>query len=287
MTVAIGGEHHVQPYIVSVFLDLDASFSLVVFQMEQSAMKDVEEDLDRIDLDSIKLEAIIQLKVWQKKMLAVIDRTYKSRLHEIDSIASNRANEIREKHEQWQHVDTNDANVMRQFKRDVDVLKSDIAFYEMIPENLQRRIERTIVIRSDGEQDDAELVDEDDDDDDDQYDDETVVIGMDKSEARHRNRVTVVVAAAPPSNATNTESRVSRVLNSQPVQRALAASLVRTLTQMTTVAAASTTTVAATTMAKTALIATACGIGTVAYGVGRVALGTTQRIWSFVVSSDE
>ena len=250
--------------------------------MEQSAMHEVEEDLDRIDPDSIKLEAIIRLKVWQKKMLALIDKTYKSRLHEIDSISSNRTNEIREKQEQLHHVNANDANMVHQFKRDIDVLKSDIAVYEMIPENLQRRIERTIVIRSDGEQDDAELID-----DDDEEDDEPVIIDIDKSEARHGERVTVVMAASPPSSATHTESRVSRVFNSQPIQRALAASLVRTLTQITTVAAASTTTVAATTMAKTALIATACGLGTVAYGVGRVALGTTQRVWAFVVSSDD
>ena len=254
------------------------------FQMEQSAMHEVEEDLDRIDPDSIKLEAIIQLKVWQKKMLALIDKTYKSRLHEIDSIASNRTNEIREKQTQVQHVNANDANTVRQFKRDIDVLKSDIGVFELIPENLQRRIERTIVIRSDGEQDDAELVDDDDEEED---DDEPVIIDIDKSENRRGERVTVVMAASPSSSATNTESRVSRVLNSQPVQRALAASLVRTLTQMTTVAAASTTTVAATTMAKTALIATACGIGTVAYGVGRVAVGTTQRIWTFAFSSDD
>lgn len=245
-------------------------------------MNEVEEALDRIDLDSIKLEATIQLKVWQKKMLALIDTTYKSRLHEIDSIASNRTNEIREKQQQLHHVNANDANAVRQFERDIDVLKSNIAVHEMIPENLQRRLERTIVIRSDDGQDDAELVG-----DDAEEDDEPVIIDIDQSDGKHGERVMVVIAASPPWSATNTESRVSRVFNSQPVQRALAASLVRTLTQMTTVAAASTTTVAATTMAKTALIATACGIGTVAYGVGRVAVGTTQRIWSFVVSSDD
>jgi len=128
------------------------------------------------------------------------------------------------------------------------------------------------------------MIDDFDDDDDDDDDDEPVIVDIDRHEARTGNQVVIAPQQSP---ATNEEGRVSRVLNSQPVQHALAVGLVKTITQFGTIAATSTTTVAATTVAKTAIIATVCAVGTVAYGVGRIALGTTRKVWSLFVSSDE
>jgi hypothetical protein len=247
--------------------------------MEQSILAEVKDDLDHIDVDSLKFDAIIQLKAWQKKMHASVDRTYKNRLDEINGIASNRANEINDRRNRMQHFDRNDQHLVQQFKNQVDALKSDITVVESIPESFDRRIERTIRIHCPTEQHDDDVFEEEDDDD------EPVIVDFERDHARTGDRVTVVVAAASPT--TQPEGRVARVFNSQPVQHALAVSLVKTMAQMGTVVAASTTTAAATSMAKTAVIATACGIGTVAYGVGRITIGTTRKIYSLVFSSDE
>lgn len=250
--------------------------------MEQTILTEVEDDLDHIDVDSLKFDAIIQLKAWQKKMHASVDRTYKNRLDEINGIASNRTNEINDRRNRMQKFDRNDQHLVQQFKNEVNALKSDIGVLESIPESFDRRIERTIRIQYTDEQQDDDVFDDEAEDDD-----EPVIVDFEKDHAHTGNRVTVLVAAAPATGTTHTEGRVARVFNSQPVQHALAVSLVKTLAQMGTIAAASTTTAAATSMAKTAVVATACGIGAVAYGVGKIAVGTTRKIYSLVVSSDE
>lgn len=223
-----------------------------------------QEELEQIDVDSIKFDAILQLKIWQKKMHEMIDQTYQHRLHEINAIASDRLERIENIH---QHDD-------EQIHREIEQLKSNIRVIESIPENFAKRIERTIRI------DDEEMIEVDAEDDD----DEPVIVDIDRDETPHQDRVTVIFAAQP---AVPRESTASKVFNSQPVQHAIGVTLVKALTHVGTVAAASTTTVAATTMAKTAVIAAACGVGTVAYGVGRIAMGTTRKIWSLVVSSDD
>jgi len=76
--------------------------------MEENFHSDLEYELNQIDVDSIKLDAIIQLKTWQKKMYSLIDKTYKKRLHEIDSIATNLTNEIQEKQNQIQNIQIHD-----------------------------------------------------------------------------------------------------------------------------------------------------------------------------------
>jgi hypothetical protein len=243
--------------------------------MEKNFHSELEDELNQIDVDSIKFDAIIQLKTWQKKMYSLIDRTYKNRLNEIDSMAKNQTNEIREKQNQIENLQIHDQKTFRRLKNDIDLLKSNIQIDQSIPENFDHRIERTIRV-SRGEA--AEMIDDDDDDD------EPVIVEIDRPETRANNQV-VLVAAAP--SVKNDEGRVSKVFNSQPVQKALAVGLVKAVTQMGTIAATSTATVAATTMAKTAIIATVCGVGTVAYGVGRITMGTTRKVWSLVFSSEE
>jgi len=257
--------------------------------MEQNIFSELEDELNHIDVDSIKLDAIIQLKTWQKKMYSLIDKTYKNRMHEIDSITTNLTNEIKEKQDQIENLQIHDKKVFRQLKNDIDLLKSNIKIDESIPENLERRIERTVRVSREEENHDEELVDVDDEDEDDEDedDDEPVIVDIDRHDVRVGDQVVLVVAAPQQSSARHGEGQVSRVLNSEPVQRAIAAGLVKTLTQMGLIAATSTTTVAATTMAKTAIVATVCGVGTVAYGVGKIAMGTTRKVWSLVVSSDE
>ena len=250
--------------------------------MEQCSLAEIEDDLDHIDVDSMKLDAVIQLKGWQKKMHALVDQTYRSRLEEINGIASDRVGEIKDYRKRIQKVDRHDQQLVQQLKAEVEALKSDIAVLESIPENFNHRIERTVQIQSDAEQEDNDVFEEEDDDDD-----APVIVDFERDYGHHGDRVTVLVAAAPPSATPQPEGRVARMFNSQPVQHALAVSLVKAMAQMGTIAATSTTTVAATTMAKTAVIATACGIGTVAYGVGRIAMGTTRKIYSLVVSSEE
>jgi hypothetical protein len=246
--------------------------------MEQNSISELKSELNHIDVDSIKLDAIIQLKTWQKKMYALVDKTYTKRMHEIDSIASNKTNDIKEKQNQIENLNIKDDDSLHQLINDIDVLKSNIIIDESIPDNFGHRIERTIQILYDDDDEDQEIIDEDED--------EPVIIDIDRHEGRAGDQVIMVVSAPQQSPATH-EGRVSKVLNSQPVQHAIAVSLVKTLTHMSTIAATSTATVAATTMAKTALIATACGIGTVAYGAGRIAVGTTRKVWSLVFSSED
>jgi len=254
--------------------------------MAKNILSELEEELNHIDIDSIKLDAIIQLKTWQKKMYSLINKTYKNRLHEIDSISANLANEIKEKQNQIENVQIRDRKTLIQLKNDIGLLKSNIKINESIPENFQHRIERTIHVSRETENQDEEIIDDDDDDDVDD-DDEPVIIDIDRHEFQAGDKVVLVAPSPEQSSMKHEEGRVSKVFNSQPVQHALAVGLVKTLAQMGTIAATSTTTAAATTMAKTAMIATICGVGTVAYGVGRIAMGTTRKVWSLVVSSDE
>ncbi|CAF1477197.1 unnamed protein product [Rotaria sordida] len=254
--------------------------------MEQISILELEEELNHIDVDSIKLDAIIQLKTWQKKMYSLIDKTYKDRMNEIDSITSNITNEIKEKQNQINNLPTNNKNILHQLKHDINLLKSNpININESIPENFSHRIQRTICISSNDENQDEEIIDSDDDDDDD--DDEPVIVDIDRYETHVGNQVVMVVASPQQSSIKNEEGRISKIFNSQPIQHAISVGLVKTLANMGTIAATSTTTAAATTMAKTVVIATACGIGTVAYGVGKIALGTTRKAWSLIVSSEE
>jgi hypothetical protein len=252
--------------------------------MEQNLLSELEDELNHIDVESIKLDAIIQLRTWQKKMYSLIDKTYKNRLSEIDSITINLTNEIKEKQNQIENHQIHDQKILRQLKNDINLLKSNIQINESIPENLENRIERTVrVSRQEETEDDEVFIDDDED--------EPVIVDIDQHEVQVGDQLVLVIASPEQSPVKKEEGRVSKVLNSEPVQRAIAASLARAITQMgTTVAtsaATSTATVAATTMAKTAIIATVCGVGTVAYGVGKLAMGTTRKVWSLVVSSDE
>ncbi len=269
-------------FIPSIVVFFTLTNNSSIFQMEKNLTSELEDELNHIDVDSIKLDAIIQLKTWQKKMYSLINKTYTNRMHEIDSIASNITNEIKEKQNQIQTCNANDQKTLHQLKNDVELLKSNIIIHESIPDNFDQRIERSIRVLRNDENHDEEFIDDDDDDDD-----EPVIVDIDRHEARAGNQVVVVVAAPQQSSAANQEGRVSKIFNSQPVQHALAVGLAKTFANMGTIAVTSTTTVAATTMAKTALIATVCGVGTVAYGVGKIAMGTTRKVWSIVFSSDE
>jgi hypothetical protein len=192
--------------------------------MENKLIFELDQQLTNFNIDNNKSDAIIQLKIWQKKMFTLIEKIYLNRLNEIDQ------------------------------------LKSNIIVDQIIPENFHHLIERTIRVKRDDDDDDFVIID--------------------KNEDKFGDQVIVVLSAPP------TETRVSKIFNSEPVQQVLAVGLAQTLTHMGTIAATSTTTIAATTMAKTALLTTACGLGTIACGMGRMAMGTTKKICSLVVSSD-
>lgn len=232
----------------------------------------VQEDFEQIDIDSIKFEAIFQLKTWQKKMHDLVDQTYQNRLHEINAIAADRL-------ERMQNIDLHDEEHHEQIYQEVEQLKSNIRVIESIPENFSKRIERTVRIDDEEE----EMVAVDAEDVDEVIDDEPVIVDIGHDQMKHEDRITVVFAN-PPSQR---ESTASKVLNYQPVQHVIGVTLARALTHVGTIAATSTTTAAATTMAKTVVIAAACGVGTVAYGVGKIAIGTTKKVWSLVASSDD
>jgi hypothetical protein len=57
--------------------------------MENKFIFDLEQQLTNIDIDSIKLDAIIQLKTWEKNMFSLIEKIYSSRLNEIDEFKTN------------------------------------------------------------------------------------------------------------------------------------------------------------------------------------------------------
>ena len=197
------------------------------------------------DLEGAKLDAVIQLKIWQKKMLALVNNVYANRLQEIDQLAIN----LSEENEETPST-------------------SSIIVHQTIPENFHNLIERTIWIKTD-------------EDDQTDTDDDLVIIDIDTGEERTGEKVLVVL---PPTD--QSEGRVSKILHSEPIQQAIAATLVKTLTHVGTLAATSATTAAATTMAKTAVISTACGLGTMAVGMGKIAIVTTQKVWSLLTSSN-
>jgi hypothetical protein len=220
--------------------------------MENKLIFDLEQQLDDIDIDSMKLDAVIRLKTWQKKMFLLVEKIYSIRLNEIDEIAFNLINEIKEKQNQLEQ--TNDKITLLKLQHEIEQLKSEIIVDQRIPENFHHLIERTIRVQRDEDDDDLVIIDIED------------KIG---------EQVLIIL---PP---TNSESRVSKILHSEPVQQALAVTLTNTLTHMGTLAATST----ATTLAKTALITTASGLGTMAFGMGKIAMSTTQKVWSLMTSS--
>ena len=226
------------------------------------------EDLEKIDVDGLKFDAIFQLKTWHKKMHALIDETYQKRLQQINGIAADRLERI-------ENIDLENGDHLEE---EIDQLKSSICVIESIPDNFGKRIDRTIRI------DDDEMVRVDADDEFEDDDDEPVIVDIADGQMKHEDRLTVVFATQPAAPA---QSVASKVFNSQPVQHAIGVTLARALTNVGTIAATTTTTAAATTMAKTVVIAAACGVGTVAYGVGRIAVGTSKKLWSLVASSDE
>ena len=244
--------------------------------MEQNCISELDEELNHIDVNSIKLDAIIQLKTWQKKMYSLIEQTYRNRMYEIDSLSSDITNEIKEKQNQIRNLQTDDQTNRLQLKHDIDALKSNIIIHETIPENFHYRIERTVRVSRHDDDQNEEIID-----------DEPVLVNIDSDEMQVENRIPSTVSVSRQSSMTNGEGQILKVLNSPPVQHGLATGLTKTFVHIGTVAATSTTTVAATTMAKTALIATACGVGTLVYGVGKVTMGTTRKLWSLVASSDE
>ena len=235
--------------------------------MEQNFRSELSEELHEVDVESLKLDTVIQLRAWQKHMYALVDRTYKARLNDIDTIADQWTNEIEEKQKQIKNAKITDRKSYMQLKHDVDLLKSKIRVVESVPENLQTRIDKSVCVSREGNTEDEPIL-VDFDDDDEQME---MMENEDEEVPAHHEE----------------EGRVSKILHSEPVQRSIVTGVAKAIAQIGVVTATSTTTVAATTMAKTAIFATVCGVGTVAYGVGRIAFGTTRRIWSWAVSSDE
>lgn len=237
--------------------------------MEQNFRSELSEELHEIDVESLKLDTVIQLRAWQKHMYALVDRTYKARLNDIDTIADQWTNEIEDTQKQIKNSKITDRKSYMQLKHDVDLLKSKIRVIESMPENLQTRIDQTVRVARETKTDDEPVLVDFDDDDNEQM--EMMEDADDEEAPEHHEE----------------QGRVSKIFHSEPVQRSIATGVVKAIAQIGVVTATSTTTVAATTMAKTAIIATVCGVGTVAYGVGKIAFGTTRRVWSWAVSSDE
>ncbi|UJR21869.1 hypothetical protein I4U23_024942 [Adineta vaga] len=205
--------------------------------MEKKFMFELDEQLKKFDIDSQKLDAILQLKVWQKKMLILIEKIYLNRLIDIDTVALDINAAIKEKQIELKHIHENDTHHLLKLQHQIDEIKANI-----------------IIEHSSTTEDIAE------DDDDDDF----VIIDTHKRDDKTGEQVYVIL----PSSKNNSENRVSKLLTSEPVQQALAVGIAKTLTHMGTIAATSTTTIAATTMAKAALLTTVYGIGTMAYGLG-------------------
>ncbi|CAF0937255.1 unnamed protein product [Adineta ricciae] len=235
--------------------------------MENKLLLDLNEQLKSIDVDSKRLDAIIQLKAWQKKMTSLIEQIYSNRMNDIDIMAANIEEEIKEKQSELERTRKKNTHTLLKLQHQIDELKPNIIVEQQIPDNLHELLERTIRVQCD----------------DVSIDDDLVIIDIHKHEEKSSEKIYVVL---PHSTANKPENPVSKLLTSEPVQQALAVGIVKTLTHVGTIAATNTTTVAATTMAKTALLTTACGLSTIAYGMAAIALGTTKKVCSFVLSSN-
>lgn len=255
--------------------------------MEQAIPNEMKHQLEQIDTDNIKFDAIIQLKTWERKMLNLIDETYQNRLKQINTITSERDEQIQELHKQIRNLDPNDKKSIHQAKQTVEILKSPINIIDSVSENFQKKLQRTIRIQKSSmmnkhEIEEFDALDESDAEDANEDDEEEpVIVDFENEDHSHDEKQVTIVQVRPAE-----PTRMSRIFYSQPVQHALGVTLVKGLGHVGTIAAVSTTTAAATTMAKTAVITTACGIGTLAYGVGKVAICATQKVWSMVVSDD-
>ena len=233
--------------------------------MENKLLSELDEQLKRFDVDSQKLDAVMQLKLWQKKMSAAVEKVYLHRLNQIDTMASEIDEEVKRQETALKATRRNDTHALLKLQHQIDELEPEILVEHHIPENFQQLLERTIRV-----QDANASVDDEDDD--------LVIVDIQKP----AEQVLVVL----PSTATHSETTVSKLLTSEPVQQVIAVGLAKTLAAMGAMAATSTTTIAATAIAKTALLTTACGLGTVAYGMSRLAMGTSRKVWSLVISSD-
>lgn len=212
--------------------------------MENKLIIDLEQQLTNIDIDHIQLDAIIQLKNWQKKLFLLIEKIYLKRLNEIDELALNIKNEIEDK---YNEIKTNNQKIaiLLKLQHDIDHLKSNIIVDQIIPKDFHHLIEQTIHIKCDNND-----IDEDDD---------FVIVNIDKNEEKTES---------------NPDNCITKIFNSTAVQQALTVSMAQTLTYMGTIAITNPTTIAATTIAKTALL-------TSAYGLGKIAMNTTKKFWSF------
>ncbi|CAF1487904.1 unnamed protein product [Adineta ricciae] len=235
--------------------------------MENKLLLDLNEQLKSIDVDSKRLDAIIQLKAWQKKMSSSIEQIYSNRLNAIDIMAANIEEEIKEKQSALERTRKTDTHTLLKLQHQIDEFKSNIIVEQQIPDNLHELLERTIRVQCD----------------DISIDDDLVIIDIHKHEEKSSEQIYVVL---PHSTVNKPENPVSKILTSEPVQQALAVGIVKTLTHVGTIAATSTTTVAATAVAKTALLTTAGSLSTLAYGMTAIALSTTKKVCSFVFSSN-
>jgi hypothetical protein len=218
--------------------------------MEKILRSELEEQFARTDLHNVRSKAVVQLKSWQEKMFILIERTYATRLNEIDSTILNRNEKIGETLE---NLNTDDRSTLQRLRHEIDELNSNIIIKETIPEDFRRLLEQTIHIQEDNDDDDDDFV-------------------MINDEKYHTVSPSILLS--------DRESRASKVFHSEPVQHVLTVGLTQALSHAGTMAAASTPAIAAAAMAKTFLFGTACGMGTLAYGMGRVAMGTSKRVWS-------
>ena len=107
------------------------------------------QQLTDIDVENIKLDAVIQLKSWQRKMSALIDKTYSNRLYEINAMTLDITNEIKEKQYEIEQVNSNDKTTLLQLQEEIDEFKSNINIHQCIPDDFQQIIERTIRVSRD------------------------------------------------------------------------------------------------------------------------------------------
>ena len=180
-------------------------------------------ELADIDLESRKLEAIARLNSWQRKMLALIERTYSSRLHEVETIVGDLREKIDETRTRLETVNAHDHASLLQLQADIDRLECCVDIEETIPTDLHQIIDRTVHVQ----------------------DDDFVIIPS----VTHDDNVLVLV----PTPVEHPQSQVSKILHSEPVQQALTAGLTTTLTHVGSLAAANPATIAAAVVIKTGL----------------------------------
>ncbi|CAF1148555.1 unnamed protein product [Didymodactylos carnosus] len=233
-----------------------------VVQILTSQLNQLINTLHSYDVDNEKLQAIIDLKRWKKTMLTMIENTFETKMHEIETITNDLKNELNK----FKETKTDEINKLQ---KTIDQLRNNhkqneatVQHIHADLESLTREIESfrcDVVIRS---------ITEDENFDTSINVIKPVNVGCDVKDKELKNDLE-----------TKDKRIVSKVVTNGSH---LAIGLAKTLVTHCTTTAVGTSTLAAASMAKTAAVATVCGVGVAAIGLGKVAARTTRGVMSLL-----